>query len=74
MEEMIASVAELIANKDKRLAEGRRCAEYVLRHHSPKSVVAQYERIFEDMTRDQRPLGPRSLARNETTRTAESDR
>jgi glycosyltransferase involved in cell wall biosynthesis len=74
IEEMITSVAELIANKDKRLAEGRRGAEYVKRHHSPESIVQLYERIFEDMTRDQGPHEPRSGTQSTTASTAESER
>lgn len=73
MQEMIASVAELIADEHKRLAEGRRGAEYVSRHHSPKSIVGLYERIFEDLMRDQGPPGPRSCARSASANTAATE-
>jgi hypothetical protein len=71
---MIETVAELIANKEKRLAQGRRGAEYVTQFHSPKSIVELYEQIFGNLTRVEGPPAPRALAPNRSTKPGDSSR
>jgi glycosyltransferase involved in cell wall biosynthesis len=44
--EMEQLIATLSSNVTMRLAEGRRCADYVEKVHSPKKVVALYESLF----------------------------
>jgi glycosyltransferase involved in cell wall biosynthesis len=74
IKEMIATVAGLISSDARRLEEGRRGAKYVVRNHSPKSIVELYKQIFEDLARVRGPQRSRSKFRNESTDNGDSDR
>jgi glycosyltransferase involved in cell wall biosynthesis len=47
--EMLETVGRLSLDEAVRLEEGRRCAEYVERTHSPDTIIELYEREFEEL-------------------------
>ena len=60
LDAMVATVSEQITNSSTRREEGRRCAEYVERNHSPEKIVELYEQIFEELVEP----GSRANAKN----------
>jgi glycosyltransferase involved in cell wall biosynthesis len=47
--EMLETVSRLLLDEAVRLEEGRRCAEYVERNHSPDKIIELYEREFGEL-------------------------
>ncbi len=59
MEEYVSMAADLVADKSKRLSEGKRLGDSVRRHHGRLGWIEAFERIVRDIprTHDVRPLG-----------------